>query len=305
MHINRRDFLLSLAAASGGVMIPHVPSANLPVDGPRRPAKQRPEDITIQEVIDRILGGLPSEPNPETVDTVKIGDTSRPVTGVVTTFLATAAVVEAAAADGANLVITHEPTFYNHFDEVDWLAKDPVYRAKVALIEEHGIVVWRLHDHVHRRMHDDITDGVFAALGWKDYADPDDNYICTLPDTSLRELAAFLKDRLGSASARTVGDEAMICSRVGVLMGAWGGRRQIEILSRPDVDVLVCGEINEWETCEYVRDAHTLGFKKGLVVVGHAVSEEPGMLWMTDWIRAVVPEVEVVHVPALDPFAYL
>ena len=84
----------------------------------------------------------------------------------------------------------------------------------------------------------------------------------------------------------------MRCVRIGILMGAWGGRRQIEKLMHPEVDVLVCGEVNEWETAEYVRDARRRGFSKGLVVVGHAVSEEPGMLWMADWIRARIAEDE-------------
>ncbi len=44
---------------------------------------------TIQNVIDHILDDIPNAPRHDTVDTIKTGDPSQAVTGVVTTFLAT------------------------------------------------------------------------------------------------------------------------------------------------------------------------------------------------------------------------
>jgi len=93
---------------------------------------------TIQDVIDLILEAVGVEPIERTVDTIKSGDPAQPVTGVATTFLATTDVIERAASAGANLIITHEPTFYNHFDQVDWLEDDAVYLNKRRLLEEHG-----------------------------------------------------------------------------------------------------------------------------------------------------------------------
>lgn len=302
MALSRRDFLLAMTAATGGTSLSQAAGRTSLLSGSSGEHKAPPEQMSIREVIDTILKDLPTDAIPDTVDTVKAGDPSEIATGIATTFLATARVIEEAAARGANLVITHEPTFYNHYDETDWLKEDPVYHAKAALIERNGIVVWRLHDYVHRAVQDDITIGVLHRLGWESFASSNDNYLCTMPPISLADLAAFLKKRLGSLSVRIVGDPQMTCTQVGVLMGAWGGRRQIEMLSRPDVEVLVCGEVNEWETPEYTRDARALGIEKGLIVVGHAVSEEPGMLWMTEWIRSRVPALEVFHLPAGDPF---
>ena len=71
------------------------------------------------------------------------------------------------------------------------------------------------------------------------------------------------------------------------------------------MEVLVCGEVREWETTEYVRDAVQAGFKKGLIVVGHALSEEPGMEGLVSWLQPRVPDVPVTHVPAGDPFRYV
>ncbi len=297
MNVNRRDFMSATAAALGGLSITGIPAF---ADTP-----QAHNPMRIQDVIDLIVRAHPPGDREVNVDTVKIGDPSQPVSGIATTFLSTASVIREAAERNLNLVITHEPTFYNHLDETDWLESDSVYRAKVELIDGNDIVVWRLHDHLHRLEKDDLTEGVFRTLGWEEFADPGDNYLCTIPESSLNDLATFLKERVGTESVRTVGDPEMRCRRVAVLMGAWGGRRHIEMLSRPDVDVLVCGEANEWETPEYVRDANALGIPKGLVVVGHALSEEPGMYWFTKWLREQLTDVPVVHLPAGDPFAYL
>jgi hypothetical protein len=49
---------------------------------------------TIQAVIDNILTSIPNAPFAETVDVIKTGDPAQEVTGIVTTFLATQAVLQ-------------------------------------------------------------------------------------------------------------------------------------------------------------------------------------------------------------------
>jgi len=110
---------------------------------------------------------------------------------------------------------------------------------------------------------------------------------------------------LAIPTVRVVGDPAMLCGRVGLAVGAAGGRLHIKVLRHEDMDVLVCGEINEWETCEYMRDAVHAGERKALIVLGHANSEEAGMRWLVDWLRPLVPDVEITFIPAGDPFSYL
>ena len=288
----RRDFLTAVTAAMGAYSI---------AGG----TIQRTNAMTIQDVIDLIIATVPGAPQDDSVDTVKSSDPSQPVTGIVATFLATAAVIQAAIDRRANLIITHEPTFYNHLDETEWLRDDAVYQAKRRLLEDNNIVVWRFHDYWHQHRPDGIATGVLKLLGWQAYARPGHPDLCTIPSTPLSELALFFKEKFGTHTARVVGDPAMLCRNVGLLVGAWGGRKQIEYLGRDDVDVLVCGEVNEWETTEYVRDAALAGRQKGLIVVGHAVSEEPGMQWLVEWLQPQVPDVPVTHIPAGDPFRYV
>ena len=127
---------------------------------------------TARQVVERIKQHLGIPWSEKTVNTFKAGDPETPVTGIATTFLATIDVLERAAAAGKNLVITHEPTFYQNVEQTAPLGDDAVLAAKRALIAKHKLVVWRFHDHWHRRACDGILEGAVAKLGWAAYQHP-------------------------------------------------------------------------------------------------------------------------------------
>lgn len=258
--------------------------------------------MRITDAIERILASMP-ERIEGGCDRVIHGDPSAELRGIAATFLATHEGLERAAAAGCNLVVTHEPTFYNHHDHTAWLGDEPVHRAKRALIEAKGLVVWRLHDHVHRGWPDAIATGMLRALGWNGREDPAvRSRVRLAPGTTLGSLVTDIKGRLGIAVVRVVGDLAEPCVSVVLLPGVCGGQRQIEQLSLPDAEVVVCGESAEWETCEYVRDARAGGRRKALIVLGHANSEEAGMEAVGADIRALFPGTPYAWLPTGDPF---
>jgi putative NIF3 family GTP cyclohydrolase 1 type 2 len=256
-------------------------------------------------VIEGILSAIPGAPRRDTVDVVKAGDPAQRCTGVVTTFLATLDVLRKAVDLGANLVITHEPVFYNHLDETGWLAGDRVYEAKRRFIEEHRLVVWRAHDSWHALRPDPVTMGTLKVLGWERFAVKGDEEVCDVPPTTLASLAATLKQTLGSHGVRFVGDPGLTCRRVALSLGAAGRESHVRALRQADVDALVVGELSEWETSEYVRDSGAAGWPKAVVVVGHAVSEEAGMRELASWLGPRQPALKVTHVPAGDAFTYV
>ena len=261
--------------------------------------------ITIQEVIQTILADIPGSRTTDTVDTIKTGDPSQPVTGIITTFLASQAVLKKAVDLGANFVITHEPTFYNHLDQVEWLTEDPIYQTKRKFIEDHQVVVWRFHDNLHTNRPDPTVAGITEALGWTTYVDPKNDEIFCLPAVAFKDLVQTVKSRLGIQTLQTIGNPEITCQTVGILVGAWGGTNQMQLWRKANLDVLIVGETPEWETVEYARDAMLQGRNKALIVTGHANSEEPGMRWLVNWLRPKFPGITITHVPVGDPFNFI
>ncbi len=290
----RRSFIGGLAATAGAAALPRPASAQTTAAKP-----------TVATVIETVVSGIPGAPRTDTVDVVKAGEAQQACTGVVTSFLGTLAVLRQARALGANLVISHEPVFYNHLDKTDWLAGDRVFEAKKRFLAESGLVVWRAHDTWHTLRPDPVTAGTIALLGWSAYAKPAGGEVCEIPAVAVAELARQLKQKLGSHGVRFVGDPALRVRRVGLNVGASGGESHLRMLRETDVDALVGGELHEWETSEYVRDSIAAGWPRAVIVVGHQASEEAGMRALADWLRPRLAGLLVTHLPAGDAFTYV
>ncbi len=298
-NTSRRDFLTRLSAAvSAGLMVAPGWLKGESGDPARNPA-------TCKDVIDAIVKASFGTPPEGTVDTVKAGDPSRPVTGITTTFLATCEVIRKSVERNNNFIITHEPIFYNHLDQTDWLKDDPVYAFKKKLLDETGVVVWRCHDSIHSMKPDGIMLGMRGKLGWEAYADPRNPDLYRLPKTTLSGLADSLKATFSLAHVRSIGDPGLAVQTVGYLAGAPGGNAQIRFMEQADPDAIVCGEIHEWETSEYIRDANFSGRKRGMILIGHVPSEEAGMAWLAGWLKSRFSGLKVDHIPAENPFIYL
>lgn len=250
----------------------------------------------------RIIAATGATTPAGTVDTLKAGDPNTVVTGVVTTFMDTYPVLEQAVASGKNLIITHEPTFYNHPDDQTPLAADPVQQQKLAYIREHHLVVWRFHDTWHMRQPDGILAGMIEQFGWRQYQSSTDPHHFTLPATTVGKIASALQVRTQARAIRIVGDAAMAVTEVELMPGASGSDRQIAALEKDNVQLLVAGESREWETVPYVIDAAAQGRHKALILLGHEVSEEAGMDECARWLRTLFPGMPIVFIPAGEPF---
>lgn len=295
-HFKRREFLTTMAAASGLTMIPGVSAAQFRSD-PGTELK-----ITVQQVIELILKEIPGAPFAQTVDTIKSGSGQQLVTGIVTTMFATIDIIRQTASLGANFIIAHEPTFYNHLDETAWLENDAVFKYKKGLLQESNIAVWRFHDYWHTHKPDGVLMGVLAKLGWQQFYNPENPRMIVHTGVTLGDLTDHAKSSLGIRQVRIVGDRKQMCKRIALLPGAAGGTMQIKLLQKEKPDVLVVGEVHEWETAEYIRDAQAMGSPMSLIVLGHAESEEPGMDWLVPWLQPRVGEIKVKHIASHNPF---
>lgn len=258
--------------------------------------------VTAAQVVERIKKKLAEEGvvwGPSNFDGFHLGNPDTAVTGIATTFQPTLSVLQRAAAAGKNFVVCHESTWWDGFDPYESLVKDPVCQAKVRFGEEHKMVVWRIHDHWHRRKPDPIFVGLAGKLGWAEYYDAVNrprHY--TIPEMSLEQVARHIQSRLGTRNVvvvglrdlkvKTVGDCAHVLSSV--------------LPSLRLYDVALVGETPQHDTFEYVRDALALGERKGVIMISHEGLEEWGMELCAGWLKPLVPELPVEWIPTGDPF---
>ena len=258
--------------------------------------------MTANDVVERIKENLSCSWADETVDTFKAGDSESVVTGIACTFMATVDVLKKAAKSGCNLVITHEPTYYNHLDKKELLEGDPVYAAKQAIIEENKLVVFRFHDHWHRTTPDGIYVGMIDRLQWESYLAEGEKNIFDFPGYKLRDVSDHMKLIFPDANIRVIGDPKLIVKRAAFSAGAPGSSTHIRLLQQEELNLLVIGEAPEWESLAYVRDASQAGLPKSMIILGHTVSEEAGMEYLAQWMDSFIDEVPVLFIESGDPF---
>ena len=291
-HISRRQF--ALIAGSAG-------AAPFLLSGA--------EPLTAEGVIRRIQTELGGEWGSAGPDGFKAGDTSTVVKGIATTAMATLDVLKQAARANANLVLTYEPTFYGRSDGAPSAtgrgpggpgADDPVVKAKREFIAKNGLVVFRLRDHWQARKANEMVAALAESLGWSKYRLRSDDALYDIPAATAEAAVNAIRGRLNlRAGLRAVGDRRATVRRVllypGVMPLATMWQRYSE------ADLVVTGEVREWESTFYAADIFTAGGKRSLVTVGRVVSEEPGMRMCADWLKAVVP-LPAGWIGAGDPY---
>ena len=280
-----------LQAGLGGLLVP-VPFLRARAAAPMRAA----------DAVERIKASIGIPWRADTVDRIVAGDPETAVRGIAVTMMATLDVLRRASAADCNLVVTHEPTFYDHFENAEALAKDDLVQAKRAFIQQHGQVVFRLHDHWHLRSPDGIGEGMQRALDWTGNAVAGKPGEFEFPAAPLRDFARTLAARLGADSMRVLGDPALPVRRVAARWGyaGWGPELQA-LAARDDIDLLIVGEAREWELVEYMQDRVGNGARRALIVLGHVASEQAGMQACADWLRTVFEPLPVRFVPTREP----
>jgi putative NIF3 family GTP cyclohydrolase 1 type 2 len=260
--------------------------------------------LTAREVVAAIQQHIGIPWMEKTVDTFKAGNPDTPVTGIATTMMATLDVLQRAAGNGQNLIITHEPTFYQHTDDrpegMD--ENDLVWADKRAFIEKNHLVIWRFHDHWHRMKPDGILAGMVHELRWEKFQNADSPNLFAMPETTVEKLAVDVAQRLDTPVMRVVGNRDMKVTKVALSPGFGGFVRETHFLEMDSVEVLLVGETREWETVEYAADAVTEGRRKALIVIGHVPSEQAGMGECARWLKTFIKDVPIAFVPTKQPF---
>ena len=266
----------------------------------RRSLVAQRSSLTAQQVAERIRANLGVDWRPQTVDGIKAGDAATPVTGIAVTVLATTDVLRRAAAAGQNFVITQEPLYYATNDDPGNRAKDPVYLAKKAVIDEHHLVVFRFTEHWNARQPNESAKALAATLKWTNEL-PDAPQTYRIPETPLAALAAQIRNRLPvRGGLRMVGQPTLRVRTIYLAPGTTS--LSMAVTNLQQADAILAGEPREWEAIPYTLDTWSSDRGKGLIAVGRMVSEAPGMSACAAWIRSLVPEVRVESMAVTDPY---
>jgi len=249
------------------------------------------ENPTAKSVIELIIQKTAAPAVQNTVDVIKEGDPETPVTGIITTMFATMDVLKEAVAKKCNLIISHEPLYYNHADNKDQFRNDPVFLEKQKFIIDNKLVVWRFHDYIHRINPDGIGMGMVAKLGYEPYQVNGSLSRFIIPETSLENLLRDLKQKFPAHAFHVVGNPSMKVSKVAFAAGAPGSATHFNALR--ENDLLIAGEVSQWETYEYVRDAVQQGKNKAVIFLGHINSEEAGMEYCATWLKSFINNLPV------------
>jgi putative NIF3 family GTP cyclohydrolase 1 type 2 len=265
-------------------------------------------------VVDRILKELGGEAPANTVDGFKAGDPNGAVSGIATTAMATVDVLRQAVKAKTNLVLSYEPVFFSRADRPSIPGgrgpggldrEDPVYKAKKKFIEDNGLIVYRFHDRWQARRQDDMVAGLAEALGWKDGAVAGNiagsSALFDIPAATTEQAVAGIRKRLKlNGGLRAVGDRTARVRRVLLHPGAMTPGTMWTRYT--EADLIVAGEVREWENTHFAADLFTAGEKHGLVTIGRVVSEDPGMRLCATWIKSMVKEFPVQHFDAGDAY---
>lgn len=235
---------------------------------------------------------------------VKIsGCSDAEVTKVAVTMIATVDVIKAAAEWGAQLLITHEPTFFTCDDSE---TQEPICRAKRKLVDDLGITIYRFHDHTHYNKPDLICEGEIRKMqldGDVEYPDAIDLVRVTLHQPIAPvELARMLEERLNIKHIRIYGNLNNPITNVSLMAGTPGG--VFEEFIREETELLMVGEANEVCFGENVRDAAALGFNKTVFVLGHVGSERDGMSYTAELLQEQFPQLDVRYFECTEVLKY-
>jgi putative NIF3 family GTP cyclohydrolase 1 type 2 len=217
-------------------------------------------------------------------------------------MMATQEVLEKAVQRDCNLIITHEPLFYNHHHKFQQLLDVAVYKAKEEYLRDHHLCVFHLHDNLHQAGLDYIAVGMAQKLGWEKYRTGDSLKSFRMAGVKLGHILRDIEACLEPTSVRYIGDRDVVYENVVTSWGFMGMENGVKLINRYENCVLIAGETHEWEFVEYVYDAHHLGLRKALVVTGHVPSEESGIEFLCDHLREKLPSLSIFFIKTDDLF---
>ncbi len=220
------------------------------------------------------------------------GDPQVEVSGVLVCWMSTVPAIERCAAEGLNLLITHEEMHCPYpwrggglEQHLSWR----VNRRRISLLAQNGITAYRAHGMLDRFC---ILDDFAELLGMPEPSVREGYHrIYDIEPLPLGKLVEQVKERTGLPAVRVNGDLQQEVQRIGAPWGGLGlsvNASFINALLQYDPDVLIAGECDEY-AFRMVADCGV-----PMIETGHAVSEEPGLEHFAQHLADSFPGLRVV-----------
>ena len=244
---------------------------------------------------------------PKTVDRFITGDPGTTIRKVGTCWMSDWKTCRKAVDSGVNVLVTHEPTFYTHWDldekEGDYYSSSEFTRQlyleqverKKKWINDNGLVIIRNHDTM-----DALKDkGIPFALGnFLGFSNSDIitsrtyyNVYRVKSQTAggyAKKIAGKLSE-IGQPGVAFYGDPDRLITSVGVGTGCICDPMEFADL-RPDLFIAIDDVVRTWTQTAYAADTGN-----PLIVINHGTSEEMGMRMLNQIIKQKFPELEIIH----------
>lgn len=240
-----------------------------------------------------------------TVDRIIIGNYDADIKNVLVTWISDARAINFAINGGFDLLITHEPTFWTHSEEIaaleGWNCSYPKKRTaynKKKMVEESGLVIMRIHDVWDRMPEIGIpwAWAEFLGLGKKPDLIGGDGFLhrYSIRPISAGEFAREIAKKtafIGEPFIQLIGDECVKISRVGIGTGAICS---VTAFFEMGCDLaVVCDDgCSYWDDVKWAMEE-----KITLIRVNHSTSEEPGMKTLAAYLNDSFPLLKTEYLP--------
>jgi putative NIF3 family GTP cyclohydrolase 1 type 2 len=244
---------------------------------------------------------------PRTVDRFIIGNPDTPVSKIGTCWMSDWKTCRKAVDAGVNVLITHEPTFYTHWD-LDEKAGDyfssPEYTKQLYLqqvekkkkwINENGLVIIRNHDTMDALKDKGIPFALGNFLGFSNEDIITSRTYYNVYKVNSQTAAGFAKkvagrlSEIGQPGVAFYGDPDRIVHSAGVGTGCICDPMEFADL-KPDIFISIDDVVRTWTQTAFASDTGN-----PLIVINHGTSEEMGMRSLNQIIKQKFPDIEVIH----------
>lgn len=250
--------------------------------------------MNVRELNDALRGLMPGLNREHSVDRVIYGDPDLEIRSVAVCWLPSLSAIREAASFGANLAVTHEPTFYDHFEFRNGAPCSRLAEAisvKQALLDKLGMAVIRCHDVWDARKVDGIPFEWARFLGLGDPVRQEAYmHVYRVTEQSARDFARCIAIRTAAVGQATVGfygDPSRQIRSVGIGTGCYSDALDLFDLGA-DLAITVDDITRSWIVGSYANDTGN-----PVVVVNHGVSEACAMSALAECVRGMVPGVAV------------